>query len=114
MRAEIFWARVFTHSTDAQRGPSCVLGRDDSGRSIKSRSTEKEPTGSTQPSESPTSKKIQGKDIAGLKYFDKLAPLLERLHEDGCLRNQANHRKLHYDQYCMLLLLYYSTFSTRS
>ena len=74
--------------------------------SQKSTSTEYEPTGSTQDGESPNSKKIQAKDITGLKYFDKLAPLLERLHEDGCQRDQANNRKLHYDQYCMLTLLY--------
>ena len=32
---------------------------------------------------------IQERDITGLKYFDKLAPLLERLHDDGCLRDKA-------------------------
>ena len=50
--------------------------------------------------------KIQERDIAGLKYFDKLAPMLERLHHDGCQRDKANDRTSHYDQYCMLLLLY--------
>ena len=50
--------------------------------------------------------KIQSKDITGLKYFDQLAPLLQRLHDDGCERDKAGNRKLHYDQYCMLLLLY--------
>jgi len=45
-------------------------------------------------------------DIQGLKYFDKLAPLLQRLHDDGCERDQAGNRNLHYDQYCMLILLY--------
>ena len=74
--------------------------------SQESGSAENVHAGSTQQGESPSSKKIQSKDITGLKYFDKLAPLLERLHEDGCLRDQANNRKLHYDQYCMLLLLY--------
>ena len=49
---------------------------------------------------------IQERDITGLKYFDKLAPLLERLHDDGCLRDKAGNRTLHYDQYCMLVLLY--------
>ena len=51
-------------------------------------------------------KKIREKDITGLKYFDQLAPLLLRLHEEGCERDKAGNRKLHYDQYCMLLLLY--------
>lgn len=49
---------------------------------------------------------ITERDISGLKYFDKLAPLLERLHDDGCARDRAGNRELHYDQYCMLILLY--------
>lgn len=49
---------------------------------------------------------ITERQITGLKYFDKLAPLLERLHDDGCARDRAGNRELHYDQYCMLLLLY--------
>jgi hypothetical protein len=50
--------------------------------------------------------KITEADVQGLKYFDKLAPLLQRLHEQGCERDTANNRTLHYDQYCMLMLLY--------
>ena len=50
--------------------------------------------------------KIQDKDVTGLKFFDKLAPLLKRLHDDGCQRDTAGNRTLHYDQYCMLMLLY--------
>lgn len=50
--------------------------------------------------------KIQEKDIVGLKYFDRLAPLLERLHKVGCEGDRAGNRMLHYDQYCMLILLY--------
>ena len=50
--------------------------------------------------------KIQERDIGGLKYFDQLAPLLERLHDDGCVRDKAGNRTLHYDQYCLLVLLY--------
>jgi hypothetical protein len=49
---------------------------------------------------------IQEKDVRGLKYFDQLAPLLERLHDIGCERDFAGNRVLHYDQYCMLILLY--------
>ena len=49
---------------------------------------------------------IREKDISGLKYFDKLAPLLARLHDDGCQRDKAGNRVLHFDQYCMLVLLY--------
>ncbi len=50
--------------------------------------------------------KIEERDITGLKFFDKLAPLLKRLHHDGCERDRAGNRTLHYDQYTMLLLLY--------
>ena len=51
-------------------------------------------------------RKIKDRDITGLKYFEQLAPLLERLHNDGCKRDRAGNRHLHYDQYCMLLLLF--------
>ena len=50
---------------------------------------------------------IQEKDVRGLKYFDQLAPLLERLHDVGCEGDRAGNRVLHYDQYCMLILLYF-------
>lgn len=51
--------------------------------------------------------KIQEKDVRGLKYFDQLSPLLERLHDVGCERDVAGNRALHYDHYCMLILLYF-------
>ena len=50
--------------------------------------------------------KLKSSDVTGLKYFAMLAPLLERLHNDQCQRDKANQRDLHYDQYCMLILLY--------
>lgn len=49
---------------------------------------------------------VRQSDITGLKYFGILAPLLERLHDDGCERDTAGNRELHYDQYCMLVLLF--------
>jgi len=49
---------------------------------------------------------ITERQITGLKYFDKLAPLLQRLHDVGCARDRAGNRELHYDQHCMLILLY--------
>ena len=49
---------------------------------------------------------VREEDVTGLKYFDKLAPLLARLHKVGCERDKAGNRKLHYDQYCMLVLLF--------
>jgi hypothetical protein len=50
--------------------------------------------------------RIEAADITGLKYFDKLGPLLARLHDDGCGRDKAGNRQLHFDQYCQLILLY--------
>jgi len=50
--------------------------------------------------------KLTEKDITGLKFFDQLAPLLQRLHDDACERDTAGNRKLHFDQYAMLMLLY--------
>jgi len=49
---------------------------------------------------------VREKDVAGLKYFDKLAPLMARLHDAGCERDKAGNRDLHFDHYCMLVLLY--------
>lgn len=51
-------------------------------------------------------KKIEAADITGLKYFDKLGPLLARLHDEACQRDKAGNRELHFDQYCQLILLY--------
>ena len=48
---------------------------------------------------------ITAADNTGLKYFEKLKPLLERLHEIGCERDKAGNRELHYDELCLLLLL---------
>jgi Transposase DDE domain len=48
---------------------------------------------------------LRESEIQGLKYFEQLVPLLARLHEEGCQRDQAGNRQLHYDQYCLLLLL---------
>jgi hypothetical protein len=50
--------------------------------------------------------KVREENITGLKYFDKLAPLLERLHDANCQRDKAGNRRLHFDQYGMLILLY--------
>jgi hypothetical protein len=49
---------------------------------------------------------VREEDVTGLKYFDKLAPLLARLHDVGCQRDKAGNRKLYFDQYCMLVLLF--------
>lgn len=54
-------------------------------------------------SKPPTKEKLR---IEGLKYFAMLRPLLTHLHDDQCSRDKADNRTLHYDQYCMLVLLY--------
>ena len=51
-------------------------------------------------------KKVREEDVTGLKYFEKLRPLLARLHEVGCERDKAGNRELHYDEYCLLVLLF--------
>jgi hypothetical protein len=43
--------------------------------------------------------------LAGFKYFDRLLPLLARLHDVGCARDTAGNRTLPYDHYCLLVLL---------
>jgi hypothetical protein len=56
--------------------------------------------------ETPSGRRIQAKDITGLKYFDELLPLFERLHDDDCARDKAGNRILHYDQYCLMVLVF--------
>lgn len=41
--------------------------------------------------------KIAERDVQGLKYFRRLLPLFERLHEVGCERDRAGNRQLHMD-----------------
>ena len=50
--------------------------------------------------------KIEEKDLTGFKHFKLLLPALSRLHKDGCRRDRAGNRILHFDQYISLLLLY--------
>ena len=49
---------------------------------------------------------IREEGVQGLKYFRKLWPLFERLHEVGCQRDKAGNRALFMDQYCSLVLLF--------
>lgn len=49
---------------------------------------------------------IEEPELQGLKYFKAISQTLERLHDAGCARDRAHNRKLHMDQYMMLLLLY--------
>lgn len=45
------------------------------------------------------------KDVQGLKYLRVLQPLLKSLHTVGTARDTAGNRQLHFDQYCMLILM---------
>ena len=47
------------------------------------------------------------KDVQGLKYFKLLRPLLARLHDAGTQRDRAGNRKLFFDNYGALILLYF-------
>ena len=49
---------------------------------------------------------ISEHDVLGVKYLNQVLPLLQRLHDAGCLRDKAGNRQLHMDQYCALILLF--------
>lgn len=59
-------------------------------------------------------KKIVDADVTGLRYFDRLSPMLEKLHDVGTDRDRAGNRQLHFDQYCMLVLLFLFNPAVRS
>jgi hypothetical protein len=48
---------------------------------------------------------LRESDLTGWKYFGRLLPLLSGLHEAGCARDKAGNRRLHFDEYCSLILL---------
>ena len=50
--------------------------------------------------------RISARDVKGVKYLDRVLPLLRRLHGAGCARDKAGNRDLHMDQYCSLILLF--------
>jgi hypothetical protein len=50
---------------------------------------------------------VRAADLRGLKYFKCLGPLLDRLHDQATQRDRAGNRKLFFDQYASLLLLYF-------
>ena len=54
----------------------------------------------------PDKPSIRESDLQGFKYFRPLLSLLGRLHDDGCARDKAHNRSLHFDQYAVLLLLF--------
>ena len=50
---------------------------------------------------------VREKDLQGFKYFDRLFPLLEQLHQTATARDKAGNRQLFFDQYTLLMLLYF-------
>jgi hypothetical protein len=54
----------------------------------------------------PRREAVEERQLQGFRYFKKLLPLFERLHQVGCQRDRAGNRSLHFDQYCALVLLY--------
>ena len=98
--------KIDPHELRRQRSQR-ELQRNAARRKSREANPDSDPT-SDEPADSPpTGKpKLKESDITGLKYFDKLAPLLERLHDDACERDKAGNRELHFDQYCLLILLY--------
>ena len=50
---------------------------------------------------------VREKDLQGFKYFDRLLPLLQRLHDVGTERDKAHNRELFFDQYATLVLLFF-------
>lgn len=51
--------------------------------------------------------RISAKNVQGLKYFDRLQPLLASLHDVGTERDRAGNRQLHFDHYASLILLFF-------
>src|SRR5688572_6378145 len=63
--------------------------------------------GGPRPMAAPTKEPITAARLQGFKYFRMLGPLLDRLRDAGAGRDRAGNRKLHFDDYAALLLLYY-------
>ena len=55
----------------------------------------------------PTRQPIDERKLQHLKYFEKLLPLLDRLHDHATERDRAGNRDLHFDQYISLELLFF-------
>lgn len=51
--------------------------------------------------------RIKAKDLQGFKYFDMVLPLLARLRDAGTADDKAGNRRLFFDQYVALVLLYF-------
>jgi hypothetical protein len=47
------------------------------------------------------------KDLKGFKFLKVILPMLSHLHDQGCKRDKAHNRKLHFDNYAAFVLLYF-------
>ncbi len=93
-RFHVRWAASAKQSASPRRA-SKKSAKNDKRKRRKAQTTEKESR----------KKKVTAWDITGLKYFERIAPLLESLHSEGCQRDKANNRELFYDNLCMLMLM---------
>ena len=55
----------------------------------------------------PRRERITEDQLRGFKYFQKLLPLLDRLHDCATARDRAGNRVLHFDQYIALQLIFF-------
>src|ERR1700693_4931401 len=53
----------------------------------------------------PRKPQVTAKNIQGLKYFKRLEPLFQPLHDVGTPRDHAGNRRLFFDHYACLILL---------
>jgi hypothetical protein len=58
------------------------------------------------PPESSSSSSFDPRQLRGLGQLRRLLPMLADLRDDGCARDAAGNRELHFDQYVTLCLLY--------
>ncbi|QDV69427.1 hypothetical protein Poly24_31430 [Rosistilla carotiformis] len=70
----------------------------------------RKPTPEKRPSDQCTADEAQldfrARDLQGLKFFKKIRPLLDSLHEIGTQRDKSHNRDLHMDQYGVLVLMW--------
>jgi hypothetical protein len=54
----------------------------------------------------PADRSITADQLHGMRQLRRVAGLLSRLHKAGCDRDKAANRRLHFDDYVLLILLY--------
>jgi hypothetical protein len=51
-------------------------------------------------------RELSAKDVVCLGHLKRVFPMLEKLRDTGCERDTAGNRRLFFDDYCKLVLLY--------